>query len=135
MGSSNGGVGTFLFGGVIGAALGILFAPASGIETREFLKEKAQAYLDNADVINDSVRDRAVELYSTASGYAGDASDQLREKIEAARVRLNETVQGASEAAIDSAKQVENAASAAVDAAVASVTASPEAAPASDATA
>ena len=101
MSCNKGGMGTFLFGGIVGAALGVLFAPAPGTETRAFLREKAQAYLDNADVINDSVRDRAVELYSTASGYAGDASDQLREKIEAARVRLADAVGSAADAAAE----------------------------------
>ena len=45
-------IGAFLVGGLIGAALGILFAPASGKETREKVcdwmeetKEKAKAKL------------------------------------------------------------------------------------------
>ena len=118
MADNNGGLGTFLCGGIIGAALGILFAPAPGVETREFLKEKAQAYLDNADVVNDSVRDRAVELYSTASGYAGDAGGQLKEKIEAARVRLTDAVNSVSESAVEAGAEA---------------AASPEAATASDA--
>jgi gas vesicle protein len=96
------GLGSFLFGSLVGAALGILFAPRPGSETRLLLREKAQAYLDNADVINDSVRDRAVELYSVASGRAGEATGQLKEKIDSARVRLTETVN----AAADSAAQV-----------------------------
>ena len=87
--------GKFLLGGLIGAALGILFAPKSGAETRAFIKEKAQAYMDNADVMTDNVRDKAVELYSTASDYAGDATVQLKEKIDVARGRLSDTVSAA----------------------------------------
>jgi len=87
--------GKFILGGLIGAALGVLFAPKSGAETRAFIKEKAQAYMDSADVMTDNVRDKAVELYSTASDYAGDATVQLKEKIDVARGRLNDTVSAA----------------------------------------
>lgn len=84
--------GKFLLGGLIGVAIGILIAPKSGAETRAFLKEKAQAYMDNADVMSDNVRDKAVELYSSASEYAGDATAQLKVKIESAREKLGDTV-------------------------------------------
>lgn len=83
--------GKFLLGGIVGAALGILFAPKSGAETRACIKEKAQAYLDNADVMTDNARDKAVELYSTASDYAGDAGVQLKEKITTARGKITDT--------------------------------------------
>ncbi|MCL2438540.1 MAG: YtxH domain-containing protein [Coriobacteriia bacterium] len=82
--------GKFLVGGIIGVAIGILIAPKSGKETRAFIKEKAQAYMDNADVMAHNARDKAVELYSTASDYAGDATIQLKEKIEAARGKLSD---------------------------------------------
>ena len=84
--------GKFILGAVVGAALGVLFAPKSGAETRAFIKEKAQAYMDNADVMTDNVKDKAVELYSTASDYAGDATVQLKERIEVARGRISDTV-------------------------------------------
>ena len=84
--------GKFILGALVGAALGVLFAPKSGAETRAFIKEKAQAYMDNADVMTDNVKDKAVELYSTASDYAGDATVQLKERIEVARGRITDTV-------------------------------------------
>ena len=82
--------GKFLLGGIIGVAIGVLIAPKSGKETRAFIKEKAQAYMDNADVVANNARDKAVELYSTASDYAGDATIQLKEKIEIARGKLGD---------------------------------------------
>jgi len=90
--------GKFILGGIIGFAAGILLAPKSGAETRAFIKEKAQAYMDNADVMTDNVRDKAVELYSTASDYAGGATAQLKEKIDAAR---NKGAEAAAEIADD----------------------------------
>ncbi|MCL2525564.1 MAG: YtxH domain-containing protein [Coriobacteriia bacterium] len=118
--------GKFLLGGVIGFAAGILLAPKSGVETRAFLKEKASAYMDNADVMTDNVRDRAVELYSTATDYAGDASSQLKEKIDVARTKIGDkaaAVKGggqttAVDAAVEAASEAVDAAGAAVDAAV-----------------
>jgi len=95
--------GKFLIGGLIGVAIGILIAPKSGAETRAFLKEKAQAYMDNADVMSDNVRDKAVELYSSASDYAGDATAQLKVKIETARDKLGDTVAAVKGAAVTDA--------------------------------
>jgi gas vesicle protein len=80
---------------VVGAAAGLLLAPKSGAETRAIIREKTQEYLDSADGLYETGRDKAVELYSTASGKAGDAGDALKEKIDAARAKLGETVTAA----------------------------------------
>ena len=40
MGKKRNGFGGFLFGALVGAGLGVLFAPKSGKETRQELKEK-----------------------------------------------------------------------------------------------
>jgi len=101
--------GKFLVGGLIGVAIGILIAPKSGAETRAFLKEKAQAYMDNADVMSDNVRDKAVELYSSASEYAGDATAQLKVKIESARDKLGDTVAAVKHTAPADAPAVDSA--------------------------
>ena len=93
--------GKFLIGGIIGVAIGVLIAPKSGKETRAFIKEKAQAYMDNADVVANNARDKAVELYSTASDYAGDATIQLKEKIEVARGKLGNATKDAAPAAAE----------------------------------
>jgi gas vesicle protein len=103
------GFGSFLCGGLVGAALGLLFAPKTGADTREFLKEKAQAYMDNVDVVSDDVKDRAVELYSSASDYTGNATAQLKDKIDAARGKLSDTAGGASSYVHDAADTVKSA--------------------------
>ena len=59
-------VGAFLVGGLIGAALGIMFAPAKGTETREKLvdwmdetKEKAK---ENLEKLENEIKHRKDQL-------------------------------------------------------------------------
>ena len=57
----------FLVGAVIGVAVGFLYAPKSGHETRELIREKAG-----------EVREKAEEI----SGKAKDAASTARKKVE-----------------------------------------------------
>jgi gas vesicle protein len=51
----------FLVGGAIGAATGILLAPASGVETRQKIKDNAIEARERAIAAVDNTRDRLVE--------------------------------------------------------------------------
>lgn len=67
------GIGKFALGAVIGAGLGILFAPAKGSETRKQLKEKLEELMKKAkDIDLDEVR------------------IQIEDKIEEIRVELED---------------------------------------------
>jgi len=104
-----GNISTFILGGLVGAALGVLFAPRPGYETREMIVDRALDYYDNVDSFYDNASDRAVELYSTSRDVAIDATEQVRAKIEVARARLMaevEAVSGKAEAEDDVAEQV-----------------------------
>jgi gas vesicle protein len=46
-------------GAVLGAAVGMLYAPNSGTETREMLRERAMEAKDRAGEMVDKVKDRA----------------------------------------------------------------------------
>ncbi len=59
--------GKFFLGAAVGAALGVLFAPKSGKETRAALKKKATELLDKAKEIDvkevrDSIEDKVLEI-------------------------------------------------------------------------
>lgn len=72
--------GYFLAGMGIGAILAILFAPRSGEETREYLRERAED-------VRDEAQRRARELRERAEGYAEkgkEFADRQRESVEAA---------------------------------------------------
>ena len=67
----------FLAGAAIGAAIALLYAPASGEETRTKLLEKAN---EGRDLLGDRGRDlmdRGRELYSKGKGMADEAAEML----------------------------------------------------------
>ncbi|HXE79355.1 MAG TPA: YtxH domain-containing protein [Vicinamibacterales bacterium] len=72
-----------LTGTVLGAGLGMLFAPKSGSELRHQLEEKAS-----------SLGRTASEQYRRASDKATGIAEKAREKIEHVRSRSSETMRG-----------------------------------------
>ena len=79
-----------LIGGGIGAILALLFAPKSGQELRGDIadatrkgidksREAAQQFGERAGEYYEATRDRANELYSTASSKVGEVAQQARE--------------------------------------------------------
>lgn len=72
--------GGFLVGAVVGAAVGILFAPRPGKETRE--------QLFSGDL--GAQKERLVKALGAGKESAEDQSEALRRKIEETRARLRE---------------------------------------------
>ncbi len=70
--------GGFLIGAVVGAAIGVLFAPRPGKETRE--------QLFGGDM--GAQKDRLVKALGAGKESAEDQSEALRRKIEETRARL-----------------------------------------------
>jgi len=64
----------FLLGAVAGAAVALLYAPATGRETREFLGEKAR-----------EGRDRAAEAAAKGRDYINQGRETLTNAIERGR--------------------------------------------------
>jgi len=64
----------FLVGAVAGAAVALLYAPATGRETREFLGEKAR-----------EGRDRAAEAAAKSRDYLNQGRETLANAIERGR--------------------------------------------------
>jgi gas vesicle protein len=93
--------GAFLIGGLIGAVLGLLFAPRSGKETRDMLGDKANDYWGEAGEMYSQGMEKVGAAVDTGKQTASEKSEQLRSKIDEARERLQEQVAKSAEVARD----------------------------------
>ncbi len=75
----------FMVGLGVGAMVGILFAPKSGEETREFLAKKADEGKDYAQKKARELRERADELIERSKEIAGNKKDSITAAVEAGR--------------------------------------------------
>jgi gas vesicle protein len=82
---SNGGVGSFVLGALLGAGVALLLAPRSGEETQQELRRRAIQLKDQAE---DRVREVQVQLeerLEEARAELMDRVEQVREAVEAGR--------------------------------------------------
>ena len=75
----------FLVGVGIGALLGVLFAPKSGEETREYLAKRADEGRDFAQKKARELRERADDLIERGKDVAARKRDSLTAAVEAGR--------------------------------------------------
>lgn len=86
MGENSGSkVSYFLVGLGIGALVGILFAPKSGEETREYLSGKAEEGREYAQRKARELRERAEELMERSKEMVGRQKEQLSAAVDAGR--------------------------------------------------
>jgi gas vesicle protein len=81
-------LGAFVLGGLVGAALGLLFSPRSGRENRDFVAAKAEEYWGDGR-----------EFYETSRAKVVEETGDIRAKIDSARDRLKEQVGNVTEQA------------------------------------
>ncbi|HJY85228.1 MAG TPA: YtxH domain-containing protein [Candidatus Acidoferrales bacterium] len=75
----------FLVGVGIGAIVGILFAPKSGEETREYLSQKADEGKEYAQKKARELRERADDLVERGKQVAARQKDQIAAAVDAGR--------------------------------------------------
>ena len=81
------GLSSFLLGLGVGVAIGMLFAPKSGEETRQLIKEKAGEG-------GEFLKERGSDLKDTASGWV----DKGREAMTRQKENLNDAVEAGKQA-------------------------------------
>ncbi|MFA5844253.1 MAG: YtxH domain-containing protein [Coriobacteriia bacterium] len=101
-----GGFGAFLLGGMLGAVLGLLFAPRSGKESRDILAGKAEELMTEGKDLYETGREKVVETYATGRTVATEKTEELREKLDVAREKLKEQVGQVSGVAKEKAAEV-----------------------------
>ena len=81
------GLSSFLLGLGVGVGIGMLFAPKSGQETRQIIKEKAEEGTE-------FIKQRGSELKDTASGWVGKGKEAVGRQKET----LNDAVEAGKQA-------------------------------------
>jgi gas vesicle protein len=75
----------FLIGLGIGSLIGVLFAPRSGEETRDYLASKADEGRDYAQKKARELRERAEDLLERSKEIMGRQKDAISSAVEAGR--------------------------------------------------
>src|SRR5580704_11383379 len=86
------GLSSFLLGVGVGIGIGLLFAPKSGQETRELLKEKADEGKEYLKRRGSELRDNASDIIERGKEVIGRQKDTLAEAVEAGRQAYREAV-------------------------------------------
>ena len=97
------GVGSFVAGLAIGAALALLFAPKTGDETRRDLARRARRVGDQAQDFVSEVTDSVTERLNDARASVSERIDSAREAVELKRRQVTNAV-GAGRAAAQQAR-------------------------------
>jgi gas vesicle protein len=85
------GLANFLLGLGVGIGLGVLFAPRSGEETRNYIKDKAD---EGADYLKRQTEDLRADLKAKAD----DLADKSRDVLNRQRDNLSEAIHAGKEA-------------------------------------
>ena len=86
------GLSSFLLGLGVGVAIGMLFAPKSGQETRELIKNKAGEGTDFLKQRGDEIKQTATEWVDKGKDALGKQRDNLADAMEAGRQAYREAV-------------------------------------------
>jgi gas vesicle protein len=105
-----------LIGGLIGAVVGILYAPKSGKETREDIARTADDLLSSAKDEYEKAVEKSKAAYEIAVKRLKDLELSAKEKLHEAEGKVNEYAKHSSETIQDSKNKLKKAIDAGVEA-------------------
>jgi gas vesicle protein len=105
-----------LIGGLIGAVVGILYAPKSGKETREDIARTADDLLSSAKDEYEKAVEKSKAAYEIAVKRLKDLELSAKEKVHEAEGKVNEYSKHSSETIQDSKNKLKKAIDAGVEA-------------------
>ena len=76
---------SFLLGGVVGAGLALLFAPQSGRETRQKIKDLADDVKEKSAEYVNQAKEKAASLVEDGKGYYDEKKSILKSAVEAGK--------------------------------------------------
>jgi gas vesicle protein len=76
---------SFLLGGIVGAGMALLFAPKSGLETRQKIKDLAEDVKEKAKDYVDDVKDKVTSKIEKSKELYGEKKSILTSAIEAGK--------------------------------------------------
>ena len=103
-------------GGLIGAALGILFAPKSGKQTREDIIRKTDEFIEQAKEGYENAVEKGKAICETTVQHLKNLEISAKEKMEEVEGRINEFAQQGSEVIEDNKTRLRKAVDAGLEA-------------------
>ncbi len=90
---------SFVVGGLVGTVVGLLYAPKSGKENRDDLKDLFDEYVEQGRDNYESQRERVLKAVDTGKEAVQVKSDEIKIKLEEAKDRLKDQVDHVAESA------------------------------------
>jgi len=105
-----------IIGGLIGAALGILYAPKSGKETREDIARKTEELMNKAKEEYEKAVIKSKQAYEAAIKRLQDMEIAAKAKVEEVENKVSEFAEQSAETIQDNKTRLKKAINAGVDA-------------------
>ncbi len=105
-----------LVGGLIGATVGILFAPKSGKETREDIARKTEEIIKKAKDEYELALEKSKMAYETAIRKAKEIQMMAREKVEDVEETVGDLTEKGKETLLDNKTRLKKAIDAGIEA-------------------
>jgi gas vesicle protein len=104
---SGGGMGTFLWGALLGAGAALLLAPRSGEETQDQIRDRVQRIRTAAEDRVNEVRDSVTDSVSRTRDRIQDQIDTVRDTVESRADRARSALDTGRRAARDARSELE----------------------------